>query len=270
MAQYTKEAFQALYGTSGTTFADNTTGDISAGDVRTFGQDISDSFQVLSSTIDILYKIEDDFIGYRNAPASVSPGHTLSGGWSGAGAGVDNSSYGVDSTEKCQGVAMMSTGTSSTGNAKMYSDGQLLIGTGTKITETMRVSLETLSDGTDRYSVRVGLLNVSETHGAFFRYVDNVNSGKWQAVTLDGVGVETATDTGVTADTTYHIFIIEADSAGANVKFYIDGTLVATITTNIPTSYTSIIFKILKSIGTTPSQLYADYYSLTLSRTASR
>lgn len=44
MSQLSGTSFANLYGTSGTTFADNTTGDISEGDVRTFGQDIKDSF----------------------------------------------------------------------------------------------------------------------------------------------------------------------------------------------------------------------------------
>lgn len=39
-----KATFEALYGTSGTVFPDNTTGDISEGDLRGFGQAIKDSF----------------------------------------------------------------------------------------------------------------------------------------------------------------------------------------------------------------------------------
>ena len=46
MAIRTKTEFTALYGTSGTEFADNTTGDITAADQRAFGQDIADSFSV--------------------------------------------------------------------------------------------------------------------------------------------------------------------------------------------------------------------------------
>lgn len=44
MAQLSNAQFRALYGSSGTTFPDNTTGDISEADMRQFGQDISDSF----------------------------------------------------------------------------------------------------------------------------------------------------------------------------------------------------------------------------------
>jgi hypothetical protein len=43
MALLDKTAFEALYGSSGSTFPDNTTGDISEGDMRQFGQDIADS-----------------------------------------------------------------------------------------------------------------------------------------------------------------------------------------------------------------------------------
>lgn len=46
MATRTKEEFIALYGTTGTIFPDNTTGLISEADVRAFGQDIADSFQI--------------------------------------------------------------------------------------------------------------------------------------------------------------------------------------------------------------------------------
>jgi len=43
MATLDKAAFEAKYGSSGTIFPDNTTGDISEGDMRDFGQDIADS-----------------------------------------------------------------------------------------------------------------------------------------------------------------------------------------------------------------------------------
>lgn len=56
MAIRTKPQFEALYGTSATTFNDNTTGDVSAGDMRAFGQDIADSVftsGVISSKVTI-------------------------------------------------------------------------------------------------------------------------------------------------------------------------------------------------------------------------
>jgi len=44
MAVRTKTQFETLYGTTGTVFPDNTTGEISEADVRAFGQDVADSF----------------------------------------------------------------------------------------------------------------------------------------------------------------------------------------------------------------------------------
>ncbi len=43
MAQLTKTQFETLYGATGTTFPDNSTQDISAADLRQFGDDIADS-----------------------------------------------------------------------------------------------------------------------------------------------------------------------------------------------------------------------------------
>jgi hypothetical protein len=43
MALLDKTSFESLYGTNGSTFPDNTTGEISEGDMRQFGQDIADS-----------------------------------------------------------------------------------------------------------------------------------------------------------------------------------------------------------------------------------
>lgn len=44
MTQLSKTNFKALYGSSGSQFADNSTGDISEADVRGFGETIADSF----------------------------------------------------------------------------------------------------------------------------------------------------------------------------------------------------------------------------------
>ncbi len=42
-------------------------------------------------------------------------------------------------------------------------------------------------------------------------------------------------DTGVAADTAFHVFEIRSDPGGPNIEFLIDGNIVATFTTNLPT-----------------------------------
>lgn len=56
MATYTVAQFKVLYGLLGAIFPDNTSGEISEGDMRQFGEDIADSFSNLisSSYIDSL------------------------------------------------------------------------------------------------------------------------------------------------------------------------------------------------------------------------
>lgn len=78
--------------------------------------------------------------------------------------------------------------------------------------------------------------------GMGFRYSTDVDgTAFWRCWTNDGAGGGTVTVTTValTANTVYNL-AIEVDSAGANVKFYINGILVATHTTNLPTGATNL------------------------------
>lgn len=63
-------------------------------------------------------------------------------------------------------------------------------------------------------------------------YYDSAVGANWQAQCASG-GVTTTVDTGIVANTSYHEFRIECKTG--SVVFFLDGTLVATITTNIPT-----------------------------------
>lgn len=55
MSQLNRISYKNLYGSSGTTFPDNTSGQISEGDMRQFGEDQADSFLMKSSDL-----IDDD------------------------------------------------------------------------------------------------------------------------------------------------------------------------------------------------------------------
>lgn len=51
MAQLSKTNFKTLYGSSGSVFPDNSTGDISEADIRGFGETIADSVQFIDTSI---------------------------------------------------------------------------------------------------------------------------------------------------------------------------------------------------------------------------
>lgn len=95
-----------------------------------------------------------------------------------------------------------------------------------------------------------------------FRYTKGTNGGKWQAVTRSN-GVETAIDTTIAANANMMNLELEVNAAGCSVGFYINGTLRATITTNIPVgmarSFGAIPYFILKSLGTTARTVDCDW-----------
>jgi hypothetical protein len=221
------------------------------------------------SLIDVIYAEAEDFI--RDSLGALTA----------AGAGTGNSTqvgtYGQDTTENAIGISESDTGTTTTGRRTVSSALGSLMSTLAKFRFGARIALEALSNGTDTYTSYIGFFDNSaagdQNNGAYFRYTHSVNGGKWEAVTAKA-GVRTATDTGVAANILYDIFEIEIAQDGASVLFYINGTLVATNTTNIPIATAAQTFgygwKIEKSAGTTASAISADYYYYEHSRTGAR
>lgn len=170
------------------------------------------------------------------------------------------------------GIWELDPGTDTTGRAAIGNNtagaGGFTINEG-EITYILIARLDVLSNGTDRYEDIFGLADYyysSSTNfdnGVFFRYKDDVNSGKWQAVCMASE-IETAVDTGITADTSWHTFKIVINAAGTSAAFYIDGTQVSNspITTNIPTGVSRAPYPIAsmaKSLGTGEPVTFLDY-----------
>lgn len=129
----------------------------------------------------------------------------------------------------------------------------------------------TESDADEQFTVRLGFCDSATgdgTDGAFWRYNDAVNGGRWECVTRDG-GSETATDAGVLltnavaqGDQDAHIFEIKVNPAGTSIAFYLDGELAATNATNLPdsTDYTGMMpGSIVKSTGTNTRSFHIDF-----------
>lgn len=186
---------------------------------------------------------------------------------------VNSSSYQVG--DNIQGVYGVFTGTNSNGAASIRPgsniNGAVKIGGGNYPHRVrMRMAMEDLSDGTDTFYVYFGITNnvtgAEPSSGVYFRYTHSVNSGKFEAVCTNST-VSTVDDTGITADTNYHIFEIDVNADGDSVDFSIDGVVVSTITTNIPTGSNLLVgvtMTIIKSAGTTGRSLLSDYIIHTL------
>lgn len=167
-------------------------------------------------------------------------------------------------TSESGAVGVMSLGTGTTATGAVYigtNAGVFSFGDGITLSE-IRVKLPVLSDGTNRFTIRVGFVNSASgdsINGAYFRYVDNVNSGNWQLITRSG-GVETAvnTSTTVVANTWIKLSVL-TDATASLVTYSVNGVSVGTINSNIGTTNIGMGISIVKSVGTTASLLYCDY-----------
>ena len=145
------------------------------------------------------------------------------------------------------GFCQYQTGTTSTGYATHTNEGfvgaQFFFGGGAWVFETF-VNVETLSTVTERFRFIAGFgnsaTNAAEGNGAFFTYDEGATQNgtaatpNWQTQTCNGsVRTLTTTSVAVTAGA-WTKLRIEVNAAATSVAFYINGTLAATHTTNIP------------------------------------
>ena len=172
------------------------------------------------------------------------------------------------------GICQYQTGTAVTGFAMHITEAspnaqQFQLGGGTWMYESY-IEVAALSDATDGFRFTSGFGNIAtaagETHGVFFTYdLGGTANGaaastNWQCVTTVGA-VRTLTTTSVAVTTTWTKLRIIINADATEVKFYIDGTLVATHTTNIPvfTTRVKVLQKIAKTVGTGNRSIYCDY-----------
>jgi hypothetical protein len=165
------------------------------------------------------------------------------------------------------GWVQASTGTTATGRASIWSPSTAVLRLGLgAATFGARFRVPTLSTATDTYTLRCGFIDANtleSVDGVLFRYSHGVNGGRFEAVTRSN-STETAVDTGVTVATgTDYVTHIAVNAAGTSAQFIINGTVVATITTNIPTGSgreTGYGIYGQKSVGTASIALYTVDY----------
>jgi hypothetical protein len=171
-----------------------------------------------------------------------------------------------------QGLVTLSSAASASGRAGVGMLGsatvcnQMTFNSGTNYYFATKVRIEDLSTAGERFRVRCGFGNRTDdqahTDGAYFNYRDDESSGQWVATTIansTSTGTVTASGVTVAADTDY---ILEIIGTTAELRYYINGTLVATHTSNIPsgTSRTFGIFnQMIKTVGTTARLVYLDW-----------
>lgn len=164
------------------------------------------------------------------------------------------------------GAVQYSTSTGATATVCLRTDTSLLCFGGYEHTFVARQYLSLgLSDGTETYVFRSGFSDNTggdATDGAYFRYTHSVNGGRYECVTRSN-STETAQDSGVAPSTSsYQILKIVVNSTATSAKFYIDGALVRTITSNIPSGSArafGFLTGVVKSAGTNGRGFTLDY-----------
>lgn len=199
---------------------------------------------------------------------------------SGAGAGAYTGATGhIGGSLHVDGEWGMGTGTTSTGTAAFYRAPFTGFGGGTAYEFEARITNGSLSTSGEEFQLTVGFGDAFNTagqpvDGACFIYRRDADGDFWVAVTRSN-STETKTVTAV-APAGYSamtIFKVEVNAAGTSISYSINGSVVATHTTNIPTGSSRVLgigMKLEKQNGTTARYAYADWFRLKKTRSAAR
>lgn len=170
------------------------------------------------------------------------------------------------------GLVAQACGTQSSGRTSLSTATNAIRLGGGVVRYVTRVRLSALSDGTDRFTVRIGFDDKGTGSGAAtnavgFRAVDNENSGNWRAVCRAN-SAETTIDSAIAPVTSGWVTLaFEVNEDASSVQFWIDGTSLGSITTNIPNiagREVGINTRIEKSIGTNSRTLYTDLIAVSV------
>jgi hypothetical protein len=120
------------------------------------------------------------------------------------------------------------------------------------------------------WSVQFGFADnpTSIANGVYFSFTSTTSSD-WQCITRSS-STSTTTTTSTAGDTNWHDFYFSVNAGGTSVAFSIDGTVVATNTTRIPSVVLTPFFNIAGTGSTTNVILYVDYIEVIQALTTSR
>lgn len=220
------------------------------------------------------YEYYNDFLNLSaNILTGFSDGNGIQAAFSGTGTTVTSSIAPAVRATNQHGFMQPTTGSTASSHAgiHMSSSTALLLGGGA-MTFNTSVLFNTASTSSERYRAVIGYANTAtngaESNGIFFTYDEGgtangtAASPNWQCLTIAGsVRTLTTTSTAVSF-TAWQKLSIEINAAGTSVQFFVDNTLVATHTTNIPSGTSQLIFPkifIVKAIGTTSRYYHCDY-----------
>jgi hypothetical protein len=217
----------------------------------------------------------EDFMGPANSGAYVNPGI-----WQVIAAGTASSSSDIDGLALRPGILELSTGTTNSGSASIItgsnSYSHIMFSAGIYTIES-DIYIPILSTAAEQYTLRFGFgqsASGDEVDGAYFEYTD-VGGGtptpNWYKCTANAATrTKTVTTVAVVAGAWTRLKVV-VNAAGTSVEYFINGTSVGVLTTNIPTTrVTGNVFSTVKAAGTTARTIDIDWVWLHIDLTTSR
>lgn len=150
--------------------------------------------------------------------------------------GVNSNSFSVAATNEAQHPGKITSGAYSSSSAQIGLPGNAFILTSNILSLTMIFNIANLSNGTNRYTLRLGVgdtVNADQVNGVYFEYSDNINSGNWVLKT-SAASSRTTTNTAVAVATGWHNFTITV--SGGTATYFLDGVSLGTNAATIPTA----------------------------------
>jgi len=217
-------------------------------DLRIKGKACAENFSDFDSML--------NYLGFTNTPYTKNC----------AGTGVDAA---LDTPVSGRiGILTMNTGSTSSGRAAITCEvgKPQFIGANGELLFEACIYLSALSTSSDRYYLNLGficIVNGEQNNGYYFEYDDSASTN-WRACAAKSYSRTKSTGGSPVsvAATTWTTLSIVVNAAGTSASYYVNGTLLATLTTNLPTGTTNAFgvgVAIMKTIGTTNRFISTDY-----------
>lgn len=210
----------------------------------------------------------DDFGGFGTS--GTATGSDI-GGWQvvNLNSGVSSKVGGLANHPGIQSLSTASASASGTSEQNRFGGGALgpVILSGNETWDWL-VQIPTASNGTDRFEAYFGLdlagvtaTAAERSDGVFAVYSDNQNSGQWLAKSCKASTCTTLNSAvTMTAGNWYHLKFV-GNAGGTSYEFFVNGTDVGALATNIPVVTIAPVAKVFKQLGTTGSGVvWMDYF----------
>lgn len=231
----------------------------------------ADALAWLNEIYHTRYYYVNDFI---NTVTTSSPGNDLQATNSGTSAAT--STQATDNSGRI-GLVRSTTGTTATGRSAVATGATAVrLGGGAWVYE-ISLNITTTSNSTERFQLAIGFIDTytaaNQVDGVYFLYDEggvstgSTATGNWQTVSTSNSSRtfnQNAANPTAVAQGTWCTLRIEINAAGTEAVFKVNGTIIGTHTSTIPTGAGRELgfgWLMIKSLGTTARTVDFDYLS---------